>query len=181
MKFARNVFAPFTLTCAFWILSMCATPFFVVPLFLPERTWDFLPFALIMFFAAVLLLVLAEIITYFMRNFAAITITLGEDELTIERIGEKKIKIKYADVKYIDADIGTMSGKYRQYKYEKPKMELYGEKGKSLSIITCPSLLMMYHIKKKIPHAKFSRAVLWNLFVPVTFTVFYFILFAIVL
>ncbi len=181
MKFSRNVFAPFTLTCAFWILSICATPFLVVPLLLPERAGDFLPFAIIMLLIAIVLNVIAEIITYLRRNSAAITITLGEEELTIERKGGKKTKIKYADVEYIEADIGNMSGKYRQYKYEKPKMELYGEKGKSLSIITCPSLLMMYHIKKKIPHAKFSRAVLWNLLVPVLCTVAYFIMFAIVL
>ncbi len=185
MKFSKNTLAPLSITVSFLSLSIFLPLFAVYALFRPEEFLLSLSVTLLVILLVLMINVIAETVAYCRRNRASVTITLNDDKLTLEYRRKTKVKrfnVEYSDINHIELDIGYIPGKYsrrRGRKAVEPSMELTGIDGASFLNISCPSLLMIYHLKKKCPHAKISPTVFIKLLLPTAFTVLLILLFAI--
>ncbi len=185
MKFSKNTLAPLSITLSFFALSLLLPLFAVYTAFHPEDFPASLFIQIIIVLVVLVINVIAEIIAYCRRNRSSVTITLDDGKLTLEYKRKTKVKrfnVKYSDINHIELDIGYIPTKYGRYNGRKavdPSMELIGNDGTSLLNISCPSLLMIYHLKKRCPHAKISRNILFRLLLPAVLTLVYIMFFAI--
>ncbi len=181
MKFTKNIFAPLTITLSFYSLSIVIPLFLALAVFRPQEAKASFLTILISAFAVVAANIIAEAITYYRASRSTVTITLGENMLTLNQNGKskKKAQIKYSDIRYLDFDIGFATKRYKREKFALPQLNIhYGEYDAVFSI-TNPSLLMIYHIKKKASSAKFSNVIFAYLLLPTILLILFLILFAI--
>ncbi len=179
MKFARNLLASLTITGFFCILSIVIPFLAVYALFHPEEAVNSCLLIFFILLAAVALNVLAEFMAWCRRNHSFFAVILEEKELWVQRRAKSKMRIKYSDIKCIAFDMGFIPTRHSRGKFSEPRIELLGEKGESLLAVTSPSLLMLYRIKKKAPHAKISHNLLCDLLFPAAFTLLYLLIFTI--
>ncbi len=185
MKFSRNTLAPLSITVSSLSLSIILPLFAVYVLFRPEEFLISLSVSLLVILVVLVINVIAELVAYCRRNRSSVTITLDDGKLTLEYKRKTKVKrfnVKYSDINHIELDIGYIPNKYGRYAGKKavePSMKLIGNDGTSLLNISCPSLLTIYHLKKRCPHAKISRNILFCLLLPTVLTLVYIMFFAI--
>ncbi len=184
MKFSKNSLAPLSITGSFIILSLFIPLFAVYAIFHPEELLFCLFILLLVILFVLVINIIAETVVRFRANRSSVTITLDDDGLKAEYRRKTKVKrfnVKYSDIKQIELNVGYIPNKYGRYAGKKavePSMELIGSDGTCLLTVSCPSLLMIYHLKKKCTHAKISRDIFFVLLLPAVLTIVFIIFFA---